>query len=373
MPPMEDLAQYTSLFQEIADNVRAVVASNDIETWVRCLIALGGGFIIGRFVALMMNGLAGRLQKRGRPGRAQVLRDLAGPISLGFLTFGLSTALGILHITQGQRDFGYQCVQLLIYVVIFWFLFNLVSIFGLIVKRISRKKESSLDRELAPLVERCARICLLIVAVLVVCKSVFHKDIGAWLAGFGIAGLAFSLAAQDSLKHLFGSVTLLLDRPFAIGDRVVSCGIDGRIEDIGFRSTKIRTPAGHLVTIPNANVVNGMVENVSRRPAVRRVINLTIPGNTRSDRLRQAVKALTAVFEEEDIRGPVRPVVNGSVRMPQVRFEDILPENYKFTITYWYAPANDPGRDDHTERVNLRIVESLQEVGIRGGSQAVAG
>jgi MscS family membrane protein len=216
-----------------------------------------------------------------------------------------------------------------------------------------------------PLVERSLRVCLLILAVLVICKSVFHQDIGTWLAGLGIAGLAVSLAAQDTLKNLFGSLTLLFDRPFQIGDHVVLCGTDGTIEDIGFRSTKIRTSPGHLVAIPNSNVVNASIENISRRCAIRRVINLTIADDTPIEKLRDALKALANIFEEDEIRKHVHPSSNhGIEKAPQVRFEDIVAEGFKLTITYWYAPASDPNYSAHTEQVNLRIVEILQRRGI---------
>ena len=77
-----------------------------------------------------------------------------------------------------------------------------------------------------------------------------------------------------------------MDHSIRLGDQIISCGYDGTVEDIGFRSTKIRTAAGHLVTIPNSNLVNNTIENVSRRPALRRVVTLLVPSRTPGDKLR---------------------------------------------------------------------------------------
>ncbi len=195
-------------------------------------------------------------------------------------------------------------------------------------------------------------------------ESVFDQDISTWLTGLGIAGLAVSLAAQDSLKQFFGSIAILLDHSFRIGDEVISCGYDGTIEDIGFRSTKIRTADGHLVTIPNANLANNPIENVSRRPAARRIVTLLVAGQTPWENSAMCCGPWRRSSTQEDIRGPVRPVIDSVAYPPQVRFEDIQGGDFRLTVTYWYAPATDPDYAAHAERVNLQIVAELQKAGV---------
>lgn len=355
-------SQIAEIWQKV--DLETLWANNSVHAWAQLLIVVAGGWLVGRVLAALLARFARRYAAHGRPGRAQVLLDLSGPMSLAFLTLGLAIGFDLL---DSKPAYAEQTLTLLTNIAIFWFLFNLVGILGLVAKRLTRKSKSALDREVVPLVQRSLRVVLLMFAALTIGKSVFDWDIGALLAGLGIAGIAVSLAAQDSLKHLFGSLTLLLDRPFGIGDRIVSCGFEGTIEDVGFRSTKIRTPAGHLVTVPNSNIVNGPIENISRRPAIRRVVNLMIPIATPSETVRETLAALARIFDEEHIRGPVRPVIGGVERAPQVRLEDIQSDNLKVAITYWYAPANDPGQAAHTDRVNLRIVEVLEKTGVRAG------
>ena len=218
------------------------------------------------------------------------------------------------------------------------------------------------ERQIVLLVSRTLRGLLIVVWVLFVAEAVFHWPIGAWLAGLGIAGVAVSLAAQDSLKQLFASLAILLDHSFQLGDHVVSSGYDGTVEDVGFRSTKIRTTAGNLVTIPNSTLMNNPIENLSRRPASRRTIALMVPASTPVEKVRRLLAAIIAVFDEEAIRGPVRPTVDGVGLRPEVRFDDLRDNQYKLTVTYWYASSAEADYAAHAERVNLRIAEEMQAV-----------
>ena len=121
---------------------------------------------------------------------------------------------------------------------------------------------------------------------------------------------------------------------------------------------------GHLVTIPNANLANNPIENVNLRPAACRVVTLLVAGQTPAEKLGDVLRALQGVFEQDGIRGPVRPVIDNVAYPPQVHFEDIQGGDFRLTVTYWYAPATDPDYAAHAERVNLQIVAELQKAGV---------
>jgi MscS family membrane protein len=92
-----------------------------------------------------------------------------------------------------------------------------------------------------------------------------HINITSLLAGLGLGGIAFALAAQDTVKNFFGSVTVLLDRSFQVGDWVVVGDIEGTVEELGFRSTRIRTFYNSLITLPNSNLISAHVDNYGER------------------------------------------------------------------------------------------------------------
>jgi MscS family membrane protein len=196
-------------------------------------------------------------------------------------------------------------------------------------------------------------------------KDIFGADIGAWLAGLGIAGIAVSLAAQDSLKNLFGSITIILDRPFKIGERIICTGYEGVIEDIGFRSTKVRTPAGHLVSIPNANVVNSPIENISRRPGIRRSFNINLASDTPAENVKRAAAIVRELIEDKEFREPIHQHINGDAVAPQVVCGDFANNCSTISVAYWFNAAKSAEFAKHSERLNLRILEEFEKAEIR--------
>lgn len=335
--------------------------------WLLFLLAIFLGLVAGRIAAGVLGRFAARLERRGWTVRADVVKDLIGPAKLALLTVGLSLGLGALDRTRMGTTLETICGKslLLLYTIaVFWYAFNLVSVVDVMLRRLTAKTDSGLDDQLVPLIRKTLRIFLVAVGVMFVVDSVFGQNVGALLAGLGIAGLAVSLAARPSLENLFGSITILFDRPFKLGERIIYAGYDGTVEEIGFRSTKVRTLTGHLVTIPNAKIVSDAVENVGRRPSIRRIMNVTITYDTPREKIEQAVGILRGILEEEDLREPIHQVIDGNEFPPRVYFNDYNPDSLNIIMIYWYAPPAYWDYVDHAQRLNLRIFEEFEKAGI---------
>ena len=156
----------------------------------------------------------------------------------------------------------------------------------------------------------------------------------------------------------------MLDRPFHLGDRIVFAGYDGTIEEIGFRSTKVRTLTGHQVNIPNSRIVSDPVENIGRRPTIRRLMNVTIPYDTPRAKIEQAVAILRDLLEDDEFRGPIHPTVGGDEFPPRVFFNEFNATSLNILVLYWYAPPNFWDFMEHAQRLNLRIFEEFEKAGI---------
>jgi MscS family membrane protein len=157
---------------------------------------------------------------------------------------------------------------------------NLVDVLSGYLQQLAEKSENKFDDILVPLVSKSAKTFVFIVGFIFIGDSLTlnMKNI---LAGLGIGGLAFALAAKDTLSNLFGSLTVLLDRPFRIGDWVVvGDGVEGTVEEVGLRSTRIRTFYNSLITLPNGNLTNSKVDNYGRRTYRRYNTNLGIQYDT---------------------------------------------------------------------------------------------
>lgn len=360
----------TSLVEQL--NLKGLWEDNSRSDWLMLLGAVMTAFVVGRIVGIALRRIGRRLDVRGFPARAQVLGDLIGPVQLVIVALGLTVGLADLTMTGAARTFCAKTLLLIYTVAVLWFVYNLVDIIDLFARRYVLRRESFLDQHLAPLLRKSMRVLLVVVGTLYIIEAVFDRDIGAWLAGLGIAGLAVSLAAQDSLRNLFGSLTVLFDRPFAIGDRVIVGTYDGTVEEIGFRSTKLRTAAGHLITIPNLTIVNTSIENVSRRTAIRRAFTLTLAHDTSSQSLAKALDALRAVFAEDAIRGPIEPVLDGQQQRPAVEFTEQTLDGLLVSITYFYALPDAAKYSAHAEQVNLRLRAALEAAGVKLASRQAA-
>ncbi|NOY22703.1 MAG: mechanosensitive ion channel family protein [Acidobacteria bacterium] len=159
------------------------------------------------------------------------------------------------------------------------------------------KTEGDLDDQLLPIIRKGAKFTVWGVAVIIALNNAGY-DVGALLAGLGIGGLAFALAAQDSVANLFGGFTIFVDKPFTIQDRVVVDGYDGTVEEIGIRSTRLRTLAGRLVTIPNSKISNNVVENISSEPARKVALDLGLTYDMDEGKISRALLLLEKIARE---------------------------------------------------------------------------
>ncbi len=149
------------------------------------------------------------------------------------------------------------------------FLNRIVEVITLYFSTKAERTENKFDDILVPLLARAGQVLVFSIGLLIIAYA-FGIDISGILAGLGIGGLAFALAAKDTLSNLFGSVMIILDKPFNIGDHIsLPSGVEGSVEQVGFRSTRIRTFNDSLISIPNSELTNVSIENHAKRSARR--------------------------------------------------------------------------------------------------------
>ncbi len=172
------------------------------------------------------------------------------------------------------------------------------------------------------------------------------------MAGAGVGGLAFALAAQDTLKGVLGSVMIVLDKPYRVGERIITKNYDGIVEEIGLRSTRIRLLSGHQVTIPNEELARSDIENVGRRPHIRRVTNLRIPLDTPPEKVERAVELIRSILDQHEGMPEANP--------PRVYLNEFNNDSFNIRMIYWYEPADYWMFLEFSQRVNLRIMNAFK-------------
>jgi MscS family membrane protein len=166
---------------------------------------------------------------------------------------------------------------------------------GLWQKRAEAVQEGMLDMQLFPIIRKTAKIFVLIVAILVTSQNL-GMNVTGLLASLSIGGLAVGLAAQDTLSNLFGAVAIFADKPFRVGDRIQLDSIDGTVEAIGLRSTRVRNQEGFLVSVPNKNMASANIINISKRPNIKTVMNIGLTYDTRAEKIELAMRIIHDIY-----------------------------------------------------------------------------
>ncbi len=293
-------------------------------------------------------------------------KSFLGPIMLFALVLGLYVSSFFLTFSPpektgewGPKDHWDRVCATLAVIGISWVLFRLVGVVEYLLRRVTRSSESSLDNQLVPLVRKTLRVFVVIVAAVFIAQTVYEWDIGAVLAGLGIGGLAFALASKDMLANFFGSATIFADRPFRMGERIRFKGYEGIVEEVGFRTTRLRLRLldGNLVTLPNALVANEPIENVSRRPSIKRVLNVTITYDTAPEKVQRGVDILRDMLAAREKHFPAH-------QPPRVYFNDFNAESLNIIVNYWFMPADWWMYMEFNHDFNMELLRRYNEEGI---------
>ncbi|MEM8568501.1 MAG: mechanosensitive ion channel family protein [Bacteroidota bacterium] len=159
------------------------------------------------------------------------------------------------------------------------FFYRLVDVISIYLTKLAEKTESTLDDQLVPLLRKVLKTFVVIVGGLFILQNL-EFDITGLIAGISIGGLAFALAAQDTIKNFFGSLMIFVDRPFQVGDWITSNDVDGTVEEVGFRSTRIRTFRNSLMYIPNGVITNQTIDNHGLRKYRRFMTTIALTYDT---------------------------------------------------------------------------------------------
>jgi len=328
------------------------------ELWrIGCLfIVLLITLILGKVVKSLLLRIARKFESQDRILAATALNSLARAVILLAAAFGVSLGITILILGEGIKDILVTITDLLLVVSFGYAVYWLVDVPHAMLTHLAKKSESKLDDMMVPVVRRCLRITIVILVLVQVAQILSDKPITSIIAGLGIGSLAIALAAQDSLKNFFGSLIIFTDKPFELGDRIVVDGHDGPVEEVGLRSTKIRTLEGHLVTLPNGELANKSIKNIGKRPYIRRLANITVTYDTSSEKLDRAIEILKEILDNHEGMNANFP--------PRVFFNEFNDASLNIIVLYWYHPPVFIDYLAFTEKFNKEVFRRFNEEGI---------
>ncbi len=284
-----------------------------------------------------------------------LLASVRRPLEMLVLIGGLIIALQVLQLPTKPVNFqqaGSALIKTMITFNIAWILFNAVAILESSIARWAQHTGSPLDENLLPFIRKVIRAFIIVLAVVLVIQNLGYS-ISGLLASLGIGGLAVALAAKETLSNVFGSIMILLDRPFRIGDWIKTDNIEGTVEEIGFRSTRIRTFAKTLITVPNNIIATTSLNNFSRMPKRRIKMTVGVTYASTPGQMRAAVSRIRNMLE-------LHPAINQEFML--VNFTDFSPSALDILIYCFTTTTNWEKYLNAREDVCLKVMDIIAEL-----------
>ena len=269
---------------------------NTFGEWTTALLIIVAALVVGKALYWVSSTILRKVTSRTGSRLDDIVLDMIEePIVFAIAVVGVWYGLSRLEFPESVDGWIWNGIQFLIVLCVTWLIARLLnSLFSLLLGPLAEKSENDLDDQLLPIVRKGTTFTVWALGIIVALNNAGY-DVAAVLAGLGIGGIALAMAAKDTVSNVFGGFTIFTDRPFKINDRIKVGGFDGNVSEIGIRSTRLRTLAGTLVTIPNSTFSDTAVENVSEEPSRKVSLNLGLTYDTTPEAMEQAMELLREI------------------------------------------------------------------------------
>ncbi len=332
---------------------RTALGENEIWQIAAVFASILAGLIVGKLLKHFLVAGSDRLEAKQRMYSAVALRSLVRVSTMACALVGLRVGLHFLSLDPVTGTVAETVISILAIVVVAYAAYYLVDVLDAMMLALAARTASKLDDMLRPLVRTSLRATIIVLALVQIATFLSDKPMTSVIAGLGVGGLAIALAGQDMVKNFFGSLMILSDHPFEMGDFVEAGGHRGSVESVGFRSTRLRTPDGHLVTIPNGSLANMVINNVSQRPFLKRAFGLGLTYDTSPQKVERAIEIVKDILQDHAGQSEDKP--------PLVNFTDFTDSTLNIQVTYWHFPADWSSFRPLNDHVNIEILRRFNE------------
>lgn len=259
------------------------------------LLILGAiGFLLHFFSSRLLQFLI-RLVASSRLGKdhfdKKIVKRIARILSYLLVIYLVYILIPVVQLPIGLVYYLLLCLRLTTTVLIVLLALRIIAFIRSYLEELTKATTNTTDEHLLPIIIRIVNAVIIVVGFINILGT-FHVNVTALVAGLSIGGLAIALAAQETVKNLIGSMMIYADRPFKIGDFVTVGAVTGTVVDIGFRSTRIKTPDTSIVSVPNGNLMNETINNLGEREMRRFNTAIGVTYHTPPDLIAAFVKGL---------------------------------------------------------------------------------
>jgi len=249
-----------------------------------------------------------------------------------------------------------DAVSVIVLIIVFiWLLLRIMDFIAMILHHRADQSADPADNQLIVFFKDFFKVVLVILGILLILKFAFHYDIGNLLTGLSIATAAIALSTRESLENLIASFIIFFDRPFTMGDQVKVHDITGTVERIGLRSTRIRTDQKTYVTVPNKQMVDSILDNLSLRTQRRALVQLKLHAETPHDTVNQFVlRVKNNLAQRKD-----------QVENHTVFLSDILENAFIIHVEFFTAPIPVADFNELRQQINLSLINLMEDMNIK--------
>jgi len=323
--------------------------------WLGLLLLIGFGVLLDRVLGfVILRILCRSMERRKIVISSDEIKRVERPVGLAVMAALWWFGMQWLNLPSSVHEMISKVAVFFLAVSGVWSAYRLADVLSAYLTQLAARTGTPLDDLLVPLVRKTLKI-FVVVFGLVFLAGKLGLDIQAMLGGLAISGLAIALASKDTVENLFGSFTVLLERPFQIGDNVSIMDIEGTVEEVGFRSTRLRTAANTVVTLPNSRLVSAHIEN--RGPCERRRISQAVV-------LKPAATPAQAVALRDALAAYLRANESTARDPSQVFISEVNGVNVKLQLTGALRAKNDEQENTEREKLALEIHRLAHEQGV---------
>jgi MscS family membrane protein len=272
--------------------------NNTVGEWAIAFAIIIGSVIVARLIYFIIGKFVLKLTSKTKTKLDDIIvENMKDPVVFLLVLTGIYYAFKTLSFSESADGLLHKAYFFLLLIDFAWALTRFVdAMVQQYLVLLVEKSDSDLDDQLLPIVRKSIKISIWVLSIIIGLDNMGY-DVGAVIAGLGLGGLAFALAAKDSVSNLFAGFTIFTDKPFKIKDRIMIDGYDGKVEEIGIRSTRVRLLNGRLVTMPNSSLVNDAVTNVTSEPNRKITMDLGLVYDTSYKDMKKAQTILKEVVE----------------------------------------------------------------------------
>jgi MscS family membrane protein len=340
--------------------LQKIILNNTVLSYLICFGTILLVILFKRYLSRYMASLFFRIIQRAswKVEKKDFISLLVGPLEIFLVVLVTIVALDKLNfpnilkfeIYRIKAERIFDGIGSVIVVVVFvWLLLRIIDFIAMLLEQKANLTPDLTDNQLIVFFKDFFKVVLVFIGFLLLIQFGFKKDIAPFLAGFGIIGAGIALAARESLENLIASFIIFFDKPFHIGDLVKVQHITGTVERIGLRSTRIRTDQKTYVTVPNKQMVDSILDNLTLRSQRRADLKLEISLGTSVAQLQELLKGIKRIVEH--------PLVENKT----VVLADIVTNAYIINVEYYTAPIAYNEFLELKQMINLEIIKLIEE------------